>query len=55
MRDDERRIHELFAGLQDPLSRRELLRRAGRGSVFLGMGALLAACGIGGQEEEARK
>jgi spermidine/putrescine transport system substrate-binding protein len=39
----------LFGGLQTPLSRRELLRRAGRGSIYLGTLALLAACGVEAQ------
>lgn len=52
MTEYERRMHELFAGLEGPVSRRELLRRAGRGSMFLGVTALLAACGIGGQQSE---
>jgi spermidine/putrescine transport system substrate-binding protein len=52
MTEDKRRLDELFGGLHGQVSRRELLRRAGRGSVFLGVGALLAACGIGGQEAE---
>jgi spermidine/putrescine transport system substrate-binding protein len=39
----------LFGGLDEPLSRRELLRRAGRGSAYLGAMALLAACGVEAQ------
>lgn len=40
-----------FHGLTDRITRREVLRRAGRGSMALGMGAFLAACGISGQNE----
>jgi spermidine/putrescine transport system substrate-binding protein len=39
----------LFGGLDEPLSRRELLRRAGRGSAYLGAMALLTACGVEAQ------
>jgi spermidine/putrescine transport system substrate-binding protein len=39
----------LFGVLDEPLSRRELLRRAGRGSAYLGAMALLAACGVEAQ------
>jgi spermidine/putrescine transport system substrate-binding protein len=39
----------LFGSLHQPLSRRELLRRAGRGSAYLGAMALLAACGVEAQ------
>ena len=42
-------LDRLFGGLQQPVSRRELLRRAGRGSVYLGAMALLAACGVEAQ------
>ncbi|HZD18668.1 MAG TPA: spermidine/putrescine ABC transporter substrate-binding protein [Actinomycetota bacterium] len=51
MDEAKRNAERLFAGL-DRISRRELLRRAGRGSVYLGVGALLAACGIGGQNQQ---
>jgi spermidine/putrescine transport system substrate-binding protein len=39
----------LFAGLDTPVSRRELLRRMGRGSMYLGVMGFLAACGVQGQ------
>ena len=39
----------LFGSLDQPLSRRELLRRAGRGSAYLGAMALLASCGVEAQ------
>jgi spermidine/putrescine transport system substrate-binding protein len=42
-------LDRLFDGLQTPVSRRELLRRAGRGSMYLGAMALLAACGVEAQ------
>jgi spermidine/putrescine transport system substrate-binding protein len=42
----------LFGGLDRPVSRRELLRRAGRGSMYLGTMALLAACGVEAQRRE---
>jgi spermidine/putrescine transport system substrate-binding protein len=42
----------LFGGLDRPVSRRELLRRAGRGSMYLGAMALLAACGVEAQRRE---
>jgi spermidine/putrescine transport system substrate-binding protein len=45
-------IDRLFGGLREPVSRRELLRRAGRGSVYLGAMALLAACGVQAQRRE---
>jgi len=45
-------IDRLFGGLDRHLSRRELLRRAGRGSMFLGVMALLAACGVEAQRRE---
>ncbi len=45
-------IDRLFGGLDRPVSRRELLRRAGRGSMFLGAMALLAACGVEAQRRE---
>lgn len=52
MTDAERNAERLFGMLGDRVSRRELLRRAGRGSMFLGVGALLAACGVEGQQRE---
>jgi spermidine/putrescine transport system substrate-binding protein len=39
----------LFAGLDSPVTRRELLRRMGRGSMYLGVMGFLAACGVQGQ------
>jgi spermidine/putrescine transport system substrate-binding protein len=42
-------LDRLFGGLTEPVTRRELLRRAGRGSVSLGAMALLAACGVEAQ------
>jgi spermidine/putrescine transport system substrate-binding protein len=44
-----RELDSLFGGMGEPVSRRELLRRAGRGSVYLGAMALLAACGVEAQ------
>ncbi|MDQ3991860.1 MAG: spermidine/putrescine ABC transporter substrate-binding protein, partial [Actinomycetota bacterium] len=35
-----------------PLTRRELLRRAGRGSMYLGVMGLLSACGVRAQRTE---
>jgi spermidine/putrescine transport system substrate-binding protein len=45
-------LDRVFGGLRQPISRRELLRRAGRGSVYLGTMALLAACGVEAQRGE---
>jgi spermidine/putrescine transport system substrate-binding protein len=45
-------VDRLFGGLREPVSRRELLRRAGRGSMYLGTMALLAACGVQAQRRE---
>lgn len=45
-------IDRLFGGLDRKVSRRELLRRAGRGSMYLGAMALLAACGVEAQRRE---
>ncbi|MDQ4006312.1 MAG: spermidine/putrescine ABC transporter substrate-binding protein [Actinomycetota bacterium] len=45
----------LFASLQDPISRRELLRRAGRGSLSVGAMALLAACGVQGEARRPQR
>jgi spermidine/putrescine transport system substrate-binding protein len=45
-------LDRLFGGLEESVSRRELLRRAGRGSVYLGAIALLAACGVEAQRRE---
>jgi spermidine/putrescine transport system substrate-binding protein len=45
-------VDRLFGGLREPVSRRELLRRAGRGSMYLGAMALLAACGVQAQRRE---
>lgn len=45
-------IERLLGGLGEPMSRRELLRRAGRGSVYLGAMSLLAACGVESQRVE---
>jgi spermidine/putrescine transport system substrate-binding protein len=42
----------LFGGPGGPISRRELLRRAGRGSLYLGAMSLLAACGVQAQRGE---
>lgn len=42
----------LFGGLDRPVSRRELLRRAGRGSLYLGAMAFLAACGVEAQRRD---
>jgi len=39
-------------GLNESISRRELLLRAGRGSAYLGVMSLLAACGVEGQRAE---
>lgn len=51
MGEVERNAERMFAGMDRSISRRELLRRAGRGSMYVGVGALLAACGIGGQNQ----
>ena len=45
-------LDRLFGGLRQPVTRRELLRRAGRGSMYLGAMALLAACGVEAQRRE---
>lgn len=45
-------IERLFGSATDRISRRELLRRAGRGSMYLGAMALLASCGVQGQRRE---
>jgi spermidine/putrescine transport system substrate-binding protein len=45
-------LERLLGGLDLPITRRELLRRAGRGSVFLGGMVLLAACGVEAQRQE---
>jgi spermidine/putrescine transport system substrate-binding protein len=45
-----RELDRLFGGMGEPVSRRELLRRAGRGSVYLGALAVLAACGVEAQQ-----
>jgi spermidine/putrescine transport system substrate-binding protein len=45
-------MDRMFGGLHRPVSRRELLRRAGRGSMYLGAMALLAACGVEAQRRE---
>lgn len=46
-------IDRLFGGLEQPVTRRELLRRMGRGSMYLGVMGLLAACGVEGQRRAA--
>ncbi|MGH2723907.1 MAG: ABC transporter substrate-binding protein [Actinomycetota bacterium] len=38
--------------LKRPITRRELLRRAGHGSMYLGAMAFLAACGVQGQRRQ---
>jgi spermidine/putrescine transport system substrate-binding protein len=45
-------IDRMFSGFDSRISRRELLRRAGRGSMYMGVMALLAACGVEGQRRE---
>ncbi len=45
-------MDRLFGGLDRPVSRRELLRRAGRGSLFIGAMAVLAACGVEAQRRD---
>jgi spermidine/putrescine transport system substrate-binding protein len=42
-------IDRLMAGFGHSISRRELLRRAGRGSMYMGVMAFLAACGVEAQ------
>jgi spermidine/putrescine transport system substrate-binding protein len=42
-------VDRLFGDLQQPVTRRELLRRMGRGSMYLGVMGLLAACGVQGE------
>lgn len=49
---DERVLQDLLSKLEDPLTRSELLRRAGAGAAVLSLPAWLAACG---GEEEAGK
>jgi spermidine/putrescine transport system substrate-binding protein len=39
----------LFGAFDRPVTRRELLRRMGRGSMYLGVMGFLAACGVQGQ------
>jgi spermidine/putrescine transport system substrate-binding protein len=48
-------VDRLFGTMDAPLSRRELLRRAGRGSLYLGAMAVLAACGVEAQRREEGK
>jgi spermidine/putrescine transport system substrate-binding protein len=48
-------IDGLFGGLDRPLSRRELLRRMGHGSMYLGVMSFLAACGVQGQRQEQQR
>jgi spermidine/putrescine transport system substrate-binding protein len=45
-------LDRLFGGPGESISRRELLRRAGRGSLYLGAMSLLAACGVQAQRGE---
>jgi spermidine/putrescine transport system substrate-binding protein len=45
-------VDRILGGLDRRLSRRDLLRRAGRGSAYLGVMAFLAACGVQGQRRE---
>jgi spermidine/putrescine transport system substrate-binding protein len=45
-------IDRLWRGFDSRISRRELLRRAGRGSMYMGVMAFLAACGVEGQRRE---
>jgi spermidine/putrescine transport system substrate-binding protein len=42
-------IDRLFGGSNSTVTRRELLRRMGRGSMYLGVMGFLAACGVQGQ------
>ena len=48
-------IDRLFGDLDRPVSRRELLRRMGRGSMYAGVMAFLAACGVQGQRQAPQK
>jgi spermidine/putrescine transport system substrate-binding protein len=41
-----------IGGVYERISRRELLRRAGRGSAYLGVMSLLAACGVEAERRE---
>jgi spermidine/putrescine transport system substrate-binding protein len=45
----------LFDPMNLPVSRRELLRRAGRGSMYLGVMAFLAACGVQGERRPQQR
>jgi spermidine/putrescine transport system substrate-binding protein len=45
-------VDRMFGTFDTPVSRRELLRRAGRGSLYLGAMAVLAACGVEAQRSD---
>jgi spermidine/putrescine transport system substrate-binding protein len=48
-------IDRLFGPFDRPMTRRELLRRMGRGSMYAGVVGLLAACGVQGQRQERQR
>ena len=48
-------IDRLFGPFDRQVTRRELLRRMGRGSVYAGTMAFLAACGVQGQRREQQR
>jgi spermidine/putrescine transport system substrate-binding protein len=48
-------IDRLFGSFDRPVTRRELLRRMGRGSMYAGTIAFLAACGVQGQRREQQQ
>jgi spermidine/putrescine transport system substrate-binding protein len=48
-------IDRIFGAFDRRVSRRELLRRIGRGSVYAGAMAFLAACGVQGQRREQQR
>jgi spermidine/putrescine transport system substrate-binding protein len=48
-------IDRLFGSFERPVTRRELLRRMGRGSMYAGVVSFLAACGVQGQRQERQR
>jgi spermidine/putrescine transport system substrate-binding protein len=48
-------IDRLFGSFDRPVTRRELLRRMGRGSMYAGVVSFLAACGVQGQRQERQR
>jgi spermidine/putrescine transport system substrate-binding protein len=51
----DRRPERLLPAMRTPMSRRELLRRAGQGSLSLAALSFLAACGVQGQRQEEQQ